>query len=126
MRQFCNRRWSSIVRGIVVAVATTAVCGGAAVNASAQSQAIDGTIEGFTRGAKAEAMAGVKVQAVNTGTGYERNTVSDAAGRFSLSLLPPGAYVVIAAKDGFGTVSKENLDVKGGQVLTLEINLSST
>lgn len=93
---------------------------------AAQSQAIDGTIEGFARAGGNGAVAGVHVRAVNTQTGYEREVVTDAGGRYMLPLLPPGAYVVIASKESFGTVTKTDLDLRAGQALTIEIELSST
>ena len=92
--------------------------------ARAQSQAIDGTIEGITLGAGERPLAGVQVRAVNTQTGYEREVATDVAGRYALPLLPPGAYVVIVSRDGFATVTKENLDLRAGQVLTIEVQMA--
>jgi hypothetical protein len=94
--------------------------------ALAQSQAINGTIEGFVRGAGGEPMTGAEVTATNVGTGYERKVLTDARGSYNIPLLPLGAYVVQAAKQGFATVSQANLELTAGQVLTIEIVLSST
>ncbi|MBA2305676.1 MAG: TonB-dependent receptor [Acidobacteria bacterium] len=91
----------------------------------AQSQAIDGTIEGVIRG-DAKLLPGAKVRAVSVGTGYERDGVTDASGRYSLTLLPPGEYVVVAEMTGFGPVTQPNLVIRAGQVLTVEFDLSST
>ncbi len=91
----------------------------------AQSQAIDGTIEGFVR-VENKPLAGAKVQAINTRTGYERDVVADEEGRYRLPLLPPGEYVVLAAMDGYATVSRENLVLRAGEALTIEFDMSST
>jgi hypothetical protein len=94
--------------------------------ASAQSQAIDGTIEGFVRGAGSEAMANVRVRATNALNGYEREVRTDAGGRYSLPLLPPGSYVVSAEAEGSAPVTQANLDLRAGQVLTIEIEMGRT
>jgi hypothetical protein len=91
----------------------------------AQSQAIDGTIEGFARGADNQPMRGVRVNAVNTLTGYEREVLTDAAGRYSLPLLPPGEYVLVAEAAGFAPVTKQDLALRAGQLLTIEIEMGS-
>ena len=93
--------------------------------ARAQSQAIDGTIEGIALGDSERPLAGVHVRAVNTRTGYEREAATDVAGRYALPLLPPGAYVVIVSRDGFATVTKENLELRAGQVLTIEVQMAA-
>jgi hypothetical protein len=94
--------------------------------ASAQSQAIDGTIEGVVRGAGSEAMANVRVRATNALNGYEREVRTDAGGRYSLPLLPPGSYVVSAEAEGSAPVTQANLDLRAGQVLTIEIEMGRT
>lgn len=91
----------------------------------AQSQAIDGTIEGFVR-AEAKPLAGANVHVVNVRTGYERGVVADAEGRYRLPLLPPGEYVALASMNGFASVSRENLLLRAGEVLTIEFEMSST
>jgi carboxypeptidase family protein len=90
-----------------------------------QSQAIDGTIEGFVRTAN-DPVPEVSVQVTNVRTGYERTVTTDAGGRYFIPLLPPGEYVIQASKQGFATVTRANLDVSAGRVLTIEIDLSST
>ena len=40
--------------------------------------------------------------------------------------VPPGEYVVRASKPGFATVSRANLEVSAGRVLTIEVDLSTT
>jgi Carboxypeptidase regulatory-like domain len=111
-----------LVRMTLVLVA--AVCLLAPGSARAQSQAIDGTIEGIALGDSEHPIAGVHVRAVNTQTGYEREVATDVAGRYALPLLPPGAYVVIVSREGFATVTKENLDLRAGQVLTIEVQMA--
>ncbi len=105
------------VSGLVVGRASVVV---------AQSQAIDGTIEGFVRGQNGEPLSEVEVAATNVRTGYERKVATDAGGRYFMPLVPPGEYVVRASKPGFATVSRANLEVSAGRVLTIEVDLSTT
>jgi hypothetical protein len=96
------------------------------LSAAAQSQAIDGTIEGFARGADDnQPVADVTVQAINAATGYQREVTTDAAGRYSLPLLPPGPYVVTAEKPGYATLARDGLDLRAGQVLTIEMAMTT-
>ena len=92
----------------------------------AQSQAIDGTIEGFVRGQNGEPMSDVSIMATNVRTGYERRVTTDAGGRYLMSLLPPGDYVIQASKQGLATITRANLEVSAGRVLTIEIDMSSS
>jgi hypothetical protein len=96
-------------------------------SASAQGQAIDGIIEGLVRAQTDSApVAGASVRAFNAGTGYERMVASDAAGRYTMPLMPPGEYVVMAEAPALATMSQAGLTLRAGQVLTVEFTLSTT
>ena len=93
----------------------------------AQGQALDGIIEGFVRlQAAGEAVAGATVRAFNAGTGYERSVASDASGRYTMPLLPPGEYVVFVEKPGLATMSRTGITLRAGQVLTVEFEVPSS
>ena len=95
--------------------------------ASAQGQAIDGIIEGLVRAQIDGApVSAARVRAFNAGTGYERTAASDAAGRYTLPLMPPGEYVVMAEAPAFATMSQAGLTLRAGQVLTVEFAMSAT
>ena len=97
---------------------------GAAREARAQGQAIDGIIEGVVRAQQGEtAVAGASVKAFNTGTGYERAVVSDEAGRYGMRLMPPGEYVVIVEAPTFATISQTGVVLRAGSTLTVEFSL---
>ena len=72
-----NACLSTITWTVVVA---TLACLLVPCAARAQSQAIDGTIEGITVGDGERPVAGMRVRTVNTRTGYEREAITDAAG----------------------------------------------
>jgi hypothetical protein len=95
--------------------------------AFAQGQALDGIIEGVVRTETDKStISGATVRAFNAGTGYERSVVSDASGRYSLTLLPPGEYVVFVEATSFATMSRTGLVLRAGQLLTVEFTLPSS
>ena len=96
----------------------------APASAAAQGQAIDGIIEGIVRAQSGDApVPGANVRAFNTGTAYERAVTSDEAGRYSIPLLPPGEYVVFVEAPTFATMSQNGVQLRAGQVMTVEFKL---
>jgi len=67
----------------------------------AQSQAINGTIEGTITDQSGAAMPGVTVTVSNLDTGDSRVVVSNEAGVYRAPLLPLGRYRVTAELQGF-------------------------
>ena len=66
------------------------------------------------RGAVRESGAvvpGVTIQLINEGTGTVRETVSNAVGEYDFSAVPPGAYTVRAALQGFKTFERTGVRV---------------
>jgi hypothetical protein len=108
-----------------IIIRTACICGllWIAPNAWAQGQAIDGIIEGFVKSENAAPAAGAMVRAVNQGTGFSREATTDTAGRYSLPLLPPGTYVITAESNGLPKATRSNVELRAGQVLTVEFEL---
>jgi hypothetical protein len=98
----------------------------AAVNASAQSQATTGNIEGRVVDQQGAAVPNVSVSATNQDTGFGKTVVTGEDGNFVFVLLPPGNYrVETAAAQGFGAAKYENIRVTVGAKNTLEIVLTA-
>jgi hypothetical protein len=89
------------------------------VDAQIPSASLRGTITDPARGVLTDA----KVTARDTKTGAVREVVTDAAGRYSLPSLEPGAYDVEVAARGFA-VRRERLVLRVGDELTLDLELS--
>jgi hypothetical protein len=62
---------------------------------------LSGVVTGTIRDSKARALAGARVLSLSGG-GAGADTVTDAAGRFSLTTLPEGELSIIAGRDGAG------------------------
>ena len=52
-----------------------------------------------------------------------RTTVTDASGQYRLPELTPGVYVLTFTLSGFATVKRENIDVTGSGVTTINADL---
>jgi hypothetical protein len=85
------------------------------------------TIRGEVLDQSRAAVPGVEVSVHNRLTGLDRSAVSDHAGNFSIAGLPvSGNYSVTAKKQGFADATLDNVDLVGGSVanLTLQLNAS--
>jgi outer membrane receptor protein involved in Fe transport len=92
---------------------------GVAIAQTSTSGAIVGTVSqagtnlpGVTVEVRSPAMQGV------------RTDVTDAAGRFRFSQLPPGDYTLTATLAGFNTVTQRNVSVGLNRTVTLEVSMS--
>ncbi len=96
-------------------------------NASAQSQANTGTIEGTVTDPAGQFISDAKVTLTNTGTNLERKLSTDSQGRFRGLLLPLGSYQITVEATGFGSLVRQGLDLAVGQTITLalQVNLSN-
>jgi hypothetical protein len=96
---------------------------GAAGTAFAQSQAIDGSLEGTVTDASRAVLPGVTITITNTRTGLSRSYVTDERGEFRAPLLPLGDYVVRAELAGFKTVERSGIGLSAGQTAVVNVQL---
>ncbi len=68
-------------------------------------------------------MPGATVTLVNTGTGFSRSVVTNAAGEYSAPLIPTGIYTVTAEITGFKKVSKTNVQLGVDQKVRIDLAL---
>ncbi|MEO8500278.1 MAG: carboxypeptidase regulatory-like domain-containing protein [Vicinamibacteria bacterium] len=86
-----------------------------ATSAFAQSQAINGLIEGVVKDSSGGVLPGVNVTVTNTTTGETKTFVTDAAGNFRAPLLSLGAYKVRVELSGFKTYERAGFTLSAGQ-----------
>jgi TonB family protein len=65
-----------------------------------------------------------KVTATNTDDGVQTSRVTDNSGTYSISPLPPGPYNVEVVAKGFQRLLQENVNVKPGQTVGLNLKLT--
>jgi len=83
--------------------------------ASAQSQAINGTIEGKVTDASGAVLPGATVTVTHVDTNAVRSFVTDERGEYRAPLLPLGGYRVRAELSGFKTVERSGISLSAGQ-----------
>src|SRR3954451_24078959 len=95
-----------------------------ALPASAQSQAVNGTIEGIVKDTSGAALPGVTVTVTNTDTGAQRIVISGEEGTYRAPLLPLGRYDVIAQLQGFKKFEQKGITLSAGQTALINVSLS--
>jgi hypothetical protein len=91
---------------------------------AAQSQAINGSIEGTVKDPSGAVLPGVSVTLHNLDTGAQRVVVTNAAGVFRAPLLPLGKFKVLAALEGFKSYEQTGIEVGAGSNIVLNLTLS--
>lgn len=116
-----NRQYSVSVQLTTILV-TLVVSLSLAAPSSAGGQTLDrGEINGTIRDESGAVLPGVTVTLRDTKTGFERVTVSSAAGQYSGLLLPLSVYVVRAELQGFSPVMSDPLPVTVGKALIVNL-----
>ena len=91
--------------------------------ARAQSQAINGTIEGVVRDTTGAALPGVIVTVTNLETGASRVVTTGQDGVYRALLLPLGGYRVRAELAGFKVVEQTGISLSAGQTISANVTL---
>ena len=107
-------------RIVSVVIATLAL----STTAFAQSQAINGSIEGTIVDDQAAVLPGVTVTVTNLDTGDTRVVVTNESGLYRAPLLPLGAYRVSAELQGFKRFEQTGIILTAGRTAVIDVNLS--
>jgi outer membrane receptor protein involved in Fe transport len=94
-----------------------------ASSVAAQSQAINGTIEGTVTDESGAVLPGVTVTVTNTDTGDIRVAITNESGLYRAPLLPLGAYRVSAELAGFKKYEQVGITLTAGEVAVADIRL---
>jgi hypothetical protein len=96
-------------------------CGGSP--AFAQSQAINGSIEGTISDTSGGVLPGVTVTLTNIETGATSAVVTNESGLFRAPLLPLGTYRVSAELEGFKKFEQTGITLRAGQTAVIDVKL---
>jgi hypothetical protein len=91
--------------------------------AFAQSQALNGQIEGIVTDANGASLSGAAVVARNIETGAERTATSDDSGVYRFPLLPLGSYRVTVEMPNFKRLVREGITLTAGSTATVNLAL---
>src|SRR5262245_51546124 len=97
------------------------VCAFDAVSApieAGQSESGSAAITGVVRDEAGELVPGVAITARHADTGSTRITVTDAAGRFTLTAIGVGSYTIDAVLAGFATARMEGVVLSVGRTVS--------
>jgi len=100
-------------RRIALLLLAATVAGASALHA--QSQAINGTIEGVVRDGTGAVLPGASVNVSNLDTGQQRTMTTNADGGYRAVLLSLGSYRVKAELQGFKTIERTGITLSAGQ-----------
>ncbi len=90
----------------------------------AQSQAINGTIEGTVVDQQAGVLPGVTITISNIDTGDSRVVVTNENGLYRAPLLPLGSYRLSAELQGFKRFEQTGINLTAGRTAVVDVNLS--
>jgi hypothetical protein len=90
---------------------------------AAFSQSVNARLSGICTDAMGLALAEVRVTIKNLDTGIIRTTMTDEGGRYHISSLVPGKYLVEVSKRGFKTEVRQGLNPNVGQETLLDFTL---
>jgi hypothetical protein len=93
------------------------------IQAKAQSQALNGQIEGTVTDSNGGSIPNAPVTARNIETGAERSVVSDSNGYYKIPLLPLGTYRVTVEVANFKRLVRDGITLSTGQSATVNISL---
>jgi hypothetical protein len=109
-------------RSLSVAIVRTLLF--AALLCSLSSPALAQSIAGTVRDSSGGILPGVSVEAASPALIEKaRTVVTDGAGQYQIIDLRPGTYTVTFTLQGFNTIVRQNLELTGGGVTTVNVEM---
>jgi len=81
-------------------------------------------LEGIVQNSAARGIVGAVIALTNRATGLTRTLSTDADGVFRWTDLAPGTYLLLVQSDGFESLTRDDMKLDAGDVVTLELTLS--
>ena len=115
--QVARRQWRGILSAGIIAIATL-------LSTSLHGQTTStGALAGVSLDPSGAELPGVLLRLSNQETSHTKSAISDAHGRFSFLLLPPGTYQLQASKTDFDSRNLTELHISLTETLRLELRL---
>lgn len=116
---------SVLAKYLSIALIFTALCGVGTRQTNAQSQALNGQIEGVVTDTNGAAVPNATIIARNIETGSERTVTTDSDGVYRLPLLPLGRFSLTVEAANFKKLIREGITLTAGQTATVNMNLEA-
>ena len=87
------------------------------------AQVDNGALNGTVMDPSRSVMAGARVVAVSSATGFRRETTTGSAGTYQLPGLAVGTYTVTISKEGFKAAQFKDVELTVGQPRTIDARL---
>jgi hypothetical protein len=87
------------------------------------AQSATANLSGTVADEKDAVVAGATVTITNPATNFQKSAVTDSAGKFFFSQLPPATYILKTESQGFSTTEIKNLELNVGDQRTLNVVL---
>lgn len=110
-------------RYLLIAAVITGSLVGFLPSISAQSQALNGQIEGTVVDQTGAAVANAAITATNVETGATRMTAADGSGLYRFPLLPLGTYRITAEAANFKRSIRDGIMLATGQAATVDMQM---
>jgi hypothetical protein len=81
-------------------------------------------LQGIVRDNSRRGVVGAMIALTNRATGATRTISADADGVFRLTDLSPGTYLLLVQSDGFENLTRDELRLDAGDVVTIELTLA--
>lgn len=90
----------------------------------AQTNAVDGALDGYVRSPDEDAIGAAKVTVANEDTGVGQAALTDGTGYYRFPILPPGRYDVQVEAVGFAELKRSGVSIGIGSEIHLPLQLS--
>ena len=81
-------------------------------------------LQGIVRDAATRGIVGALIALTNRATGMTRTITTNADGVFRWTDLAPGTYLLLVQSDGFESLTRDDLRLDAGDVVTVELTLA--
>ena len=110
---------------LICAIGVSLLLAASMPSAFAQSQALNGQIEGTVLDQNNAAVTNASITVTNIETGATRSVTTDDSGVYRFPLLPLGTYRIIAEAASFKRFIRAGITLTTGQTATIDINLQT-
>jgi protocatechuate 3,4-dioxygenase beta subunit len=92
----------------------------------AGAQEFRGSLTGTVTDPNGAALPGATVEIRNVETNIANNATTNEDGNYSFPLLNPGKYTLTVTAQGFANATRENIEIRVADKLTLDVPMSVT